>query len=460
MKKKEKSINIFRKIKSKVEYYIMSFGVPIAYSQLENNLAIPSQLVGDDLKSFGKGSRNNVRSVPTSSGAVGASSTLLFNLPVGGYDYIKSNSMYLKCSVRIEGAHANNTNAGRLNFNGISTVDLFDVGGASSLINRINVMVGGTSLSYSNYQHFRNAVMPHIVGYDFLSGDLRQLEYSSVDIPTGNTPNGAIDFTIDVAIPLWLPCFNSNQAFPSLLISTPITIEILTETIANAFALVETSINKYTVSDASLVYETITVSSEFKQALLQSKAGQMYNIKLNDWMSVGPTAPTGTMTYQIGCGLSSLRSVLWTEFLGNAYKYNGLTDYKISVNNLQVSVNNPDNDAVTFAEMNRALSRLNDYHISSVLGQVTNVANSGIRNTYTVSNFLGGASCDVFSDYGYDQTGSPASTVTLELTHAGGSNRKWQNTNQFDGAASLFVFLLHDSTLSVDVSSGVVMIRK
>lgn len=438
----------------------MSFGVPVSYAQLENTLAIPSQLVGDDLKSFGKGARNNVRSVPTSSGDVGASSTLLFNLPVGGYDYIKSNSMYLKCSIRVQGAHAANTNAGTINFNGNSAVNGYEVGGASSLINRVNVMIGGTSLSYSNYQHFRNAVMPHIVGYDFLSGDLRQLEYSSVDIPTGSTSGSAVDFTIDVAIPLWLPCFNSNQAFPALLISTPITVEVLTETIANAFSLVETSITSYTISYASLVYETITVSSEFKQALLQSKAGQMYNIKLNDWMSIGPTASTANMVYQIGCGLSSLRSVLWTEFLSNNYKYNALTDYKVYVNNLQVSVNNPDNDAVTFAEMNRALSRLNDYNVSSVLGPVANTANSGIRTTYTSNNFLGGASCDVFSDFGYDQTGVPASTVTLELVHGGGTARKWQNTDTHSTSASLFVFLLMDSTLSVDVSSGIVMVRR
>lgn len=438
----------------------MSFGIPIAYNQLEGSLAIPSQLVGDDLKSFGKGARNNVRSVPTSSGDVGASSTLLFNLPVGGYDYIKSNSMYLKCSIRLQGAHAANTNQGSINFNGNSSVNGYEVGGASSIINRINVLIGGTSLSYPNYQHFRNALMPHIVGYDFISGDLRQLEYATVDLNTGIVSGAAVDTTIDVAIPLWLPCFNSNQAFPALLISTPITVEILTETIANAFALVETTLSSFTVSNASLVYETITVSSEFKQALLQSKAGQMYSIKMNDWMSIGPTASQASMVYQIGCGLSSLRAVCWTEFLSNAYKFNGLSDYKVYVNNLQISVNNPDNDAVTFAEMNRALSRLNDYNISSVLGPVANTSASGIRSTYTSDNFLGGASCDVFSDFGYDQTGVPASTVTLELVHSGGTARKWQSTSTHSTNASLFVFLLHDSTLSVDVSSGVVMVRK
>lgn len=453
----------------------MSFGNPISYVQLENNLAIPSQLIGDDLKSFGKGARNNVRSVPTSSGTVGPSSTLLFNLPVGGYDYKKSNSMYLKADIAVTTTRLGNTTASTFKFAGsgqaVTANDMVDFGGASSVINRINVMIGGTSLSYPQYNHFRNAVLTHIVGADFLTTDLRQLEYSGVSVTSNSAVSGAVGVvdTISVAIPLWLPCFNSNQAFPSLLISTPITIEILTESVTSAFSADNATVTSYQIQNASLVYETITVSSEFKQALLSSKTNQMYNIKLNDWMSIGPVGSNTTLTYQIGCGLSSLRSVLWTEQLvadvANAgaaikkYDNNGLIDYKIYVNNLQISVNNPDNDAVTFAEMNRALSRLNDYNITSYLAANTNTAATGRRNSYCNFNFLGGASCDVFSDYGYDQTGVPASTVTLELNKGTPSAMKWQDATAV-GNANLYVFLLHDSTLSVDVSTGMVMIRK
>jgi hypothetical protein len=329
-------------------------------------------------------------------------------------------------------------------------------------------MVGGTSLNYPCYNHFRNAVMPHVIGQEYLQNDLRELEFAGVPLAGGSTPNATSSSTLSVAIPLWLPCFNSNQAFPALLISSPITIEILTETINNAFSATQTTVTNYTISNASLVYETITVSSEFKQALLQSKAGQMYNIKLNDWMCVGPTASTSRMTYQIGCGLSSLRSVLWTNqrvsdvsatiSTFKRYHFNGLSDYKIYVNNLLISANNPDCDAVAYAEMNRALSRLNDYNITSCIGTVANDG-GGIRNTYTLNNFLGGASCDVFSDYGYQETGIPASTVTLELIYSGATAAKWQVAEVHENS-NLYVFLLHDSTLSVDVSSGVVMVRK
>ena len=447
----------------------MSFGIPLSYAELQNNLAIPSQLVGDDLKNFSKGARSNVRSVPTSSGNIGAAASILFNLPTGGYDYIKDNSMYLKCDVTINSTHAANTNPSSLYFSGQSNAAAFHIGGASSLINRVNVLVGGTSLSYPNYNTFRNSVLPHIVGSQFISNDLRQLEYAGVALVGNASSGGGVANTISVAIPLFLPPFCSNQAFPALLMSTPITIEILTESVKNAFYSIECEVDSYTISSASLVYETITVSSEFKQALLQSKAGQMYNIKLNDWMSVGPTASQNPLIYQIGCGLSSLRSVLWTYQLSDdltatkdkpkKYVSNGLADYKVHVNNLQISVNQPDNDAVAYAEVNRALSKINDYNITSALNVDTNTNTSGLRNTYTTYNFLAGASCDIFSDYGYHETGIPASTVTLELNNTGATARKWQ-TAASHSAASVYIYMMHDSLLSVDVSSGVVMVRK
>ena len=452
----------------------MSFGIPLSYAELQNNLAIPSQMVGDELKSFSKSARSNVRSVPTSSGSVGAASNILFNIPTGGYDYIKSNSMYLKCDITINSLHSTNASASSTFFAGQSNSATTNLGGASSIINRINCLIGGTSLSYPNYQHFRNAVLPHVVSNQFISNDLRQLEYAGVALVGNSTASTAtvpstLSNVVSVAIPLFIPPFCSNQAFPSLLLQTPISIEILTENVKSAFYSIESEVTDYSVSSASLVYETITVSSEFKQALLQSKAGQMYNIKLNDWMSVGPTASQNPLIYQIGCGLSSLRSVLWTYQLaadltattGKPKKYasNGLTDYKVHVNNLQISVNNPDNDAVAYAELNRALSKINDYNITSSFNVETNTNTSGLRNTYTSHNFLAGASCDVFSDYGYDQTGIPASTVTLELTSSNPSARKWQANTAHD-SANLYVFMMHDSLLSVDVSSGVVMVRK
>ena len=88
-------------------------------------------IMGDDLKSF-SGAKNSIRSVPTMSGSsVGPSSSILFNIPTGGYSYIKPNSMYLrlKCVVT-QTAAATAVWA----FAGQSSDNNYDCGGASSLV--------------------------------------------------------------------------------------------------------------------------------------------------------------------------------------------------------------------------------------------------------------------------------------------------------------------------------------
>ena len=197
----------------------MSFGTPISYAQPHDNLSIPSQVIGDDLKSFGKGACSVVRVLPTSSGSnISPSSSALFTIPTGGYSYIKPNSFYLraKCAVTITGTTSVSWYfGGAASSQGITTTT--GTGGASSLINRINVQMGGTSLSYSNYSHFRNAVLPHCASKEYIETELRQLEYAGVTKLA--TTDVADSKDIFFSIPLWLPCFNSNQAFPALLLS-------------------------------------------------------------------------------------------------------------------------------------------------------------------------------------------------------------------------------------------------
>lgn len=442
----------------------MSFGIPLSYPELQNNLAIPSMMVGDDLKIF-KGARSSVRSIPTSSGVVGPSAQQQFSIPVGGLEYIKPNSVSLNTKVTITGKLASGQTVGSLLFSGYSTDLAGHCGGASSLINRVNVLMGATSQSYNNYNHMRNSVLPHVIGSEYITKDLREQEFAGVQIDTSNslTAGSAFSFVLNVSIPLFLPCFNSSQAFPALLMKSPITVDILTESVANAFRSVNNENLTYTLTDSVLVYEAISVSPEFKQALLQSKSGQMYTIKLNNCMSIGPTASQATMNYQIGAGLSSLRAVCWTEFYENRYTFNGLKNYRVFVDNLQISINNPNNSAIAYTELNRALSKLNDYNVTSALLNVNDAAagnKTAKRSDYTTHKFLGAASCDVFSDYGYASTGINSSTVTLFLEHANASTvADWQVADGHQNTATLYVFLLHDSTLSVDISSGEVMIR-
>ena len=441
----------------------MSFGFPVVYAQPES-LGVPSMIMGDDLKSF-SGAKNSIRSVPTMSGSsVGPSSSILFNIPTGGYSYIKPNSMYLrlKCVVTQTGA-ATATWA----FAGQSSDANYDCGGASSLINRINITVpGGSVVSYGNYNHWRNAILPHISSPGFVYNDLRVMEFAGVT--KVNTDTSAASTTVYVCIPLFVPIFSSNQAFPSLLLSgSGINIEFITESLNNAIHSV-TAVTAFSLSEISLVYETLDVSQSYKDAIMSAKANSFYNISVEDWASIGPVATTSAMSYQIGCGYSSLKSILFAEQLiitattdKKLYVYNGLNDIKLYVNNQIVSPPNLNEESYVFSETQRALGRINDITLSSMNAVVANTNANNLRSSYTTANFLAGISTSVFSDWGFSSSGVPASTITLELSHSGTADPvKWEDATAVYAAASLYVFMAYDSVYSVDLSNGTVMIRK
>lgn len=440
----------------------MASGIPILYAQPES-LSVPYSVLGDDLKSF-KGARSSVRSVPSSSGTVGANSTILFNLPTGGYSFIKSNSMYLRgtCTVTQVGTTATGWGfAGQ----GAATDESQNFGGASSLISRISVNLGGTQLSYGAYNTFRNALLPHVCSAEYFSTDLRQSEHSGVW--RLSTDNSALSKTCHFAIPLWLPPFCSSQHFPALLMNSPIALEFLTESVGKAIYAETAAVTDYTLSNLSLVYETIDISREFKEAMLASKAGGFYSMHMNDYLSVGPNSATQSMRMQIGAGFSSLKSICFTETPTapastdrKVYTSNGLIGYTIHADNFPVSVNSVDNEAVCFLECNRALQKINDSNVTSIIYSQANVAGSAKRSSYATNNFLAGASTQTIADYNYSSQGIECSSVVLELEHGTQDPAKWGEAGAFAATNSVITFLLHDSILSVNVSDGVVQVRK
>jgi hypothetical protein len=355
------------------------------------------------------------------------------------------------------------------NFAGQSGESDEDTGGASSLINRINItMPGGSVISYGNYNHWRNAIAPHFMTAGFMLTDLRIMECAGVTrVNTDATAGNTIAY---VSIPLFIPMFNSNQAFPALLLSgSGINIEFLTESVINAFYAVTNTVTNYALSEISLVYETLDVSQSYKDAILAAKANSFYNISISDWASIGPVATTAAMSYQIGCGYSSLKSILFTEqstvsatTTAKRYLYNGLNDIKIYVNNQIVSPPNLNEESYVFCEIQRALGRNNDSTLTSTLSsKPANAVGGSLRSSYSSYNFLAGVSTQVFSDWGFSSSGVPASTITLELSHSSTADPiKWEDATLAYGSASLFVFMAYDSVYSVDLSNGTLMIRK
>jgi hypothetical protein len=439
-------------------------GVPINYADLPS-LSVPSQLLGEDLKSFGKGARSIIRTVPSSSGSVGPSSSMLFNLPQDSLGFIKPNSMSLTFRLTLAvatGGTVGSAFAGSNVAPALATVS-HGGGGASSLISRANIQIGGQTLSYAQYNHYRNAVLPHVLSKEYFENDLRQLEYAGVTKALAV----AGDLVLFCTVPLWLPIFNSKSAFPQLLVNSPITIELVTTSIIEAFTAVVTAATNFTIDNASLSYESIVVPYSYKEALLASKAGKSYNMHINDWMAIGPQNMSGSARYNIGAGLSSLKSILFTSQLQadqvatgvKKYVSNGLLQCSFYVNNQQVSPAGLTDDAQIYDEMQRALGVTYDSNATSNMLSVANATTKGLRNTYTTHNFLAGCSTQVFNDWGYASTGIPADQVSVEVVAGTPSAYQFQEATAVANA-SLYVFMLHDSTLSIDVSTGQCMLRK
>jgi hypothetical protein len=188
---------------------------------------------------------------------------------------------------------------------------------------------------------------------------------------------------------------------------------------------------------------------------------------INDWMAIGPQNMSGSARYNIGAGLSSLKSILFTSQLQadqvatgvKKYVSNGLLQCSFYVNNQQVSPAGLTDDAQIYDEMQRALGVTYDSNATSNMLSVVNATAKGLRNTYTSHNFLAGCSTQVFNDWGYASTGIPADQVSVEVVAGTPSAYQFQEATGVANA-SLYVFLLHDSTLSIDVSTGQCMLRK
>lgn len=441
---------------------------PFSYPTLQNQpeLSIPSSFMSADQRRF-SGATTSIKSIPSSSGSCGPSSTILFNIAANkSSGYIRSGSVYLRCKIAVTQASLGG-NSYRFAGGSATAADetIIGFGSASALLDRVVVSASGTQISIiNNYNHFRNLMCVHSTSPDFLTKDLMQMEFNGQN--KLNTASPSTDSPLYVTIPLLAPVFNSSESLPLFMLSGPISVEITTATINNAFTTLVANVTDYVISEAQLVYESINVSDEFKNAMVTklSGSGGVYNMHLDDVYSL-TVGSVQTMDYNVGLSLSSLKAVLFSEILNASlngqinleknYISNGLTDVKVYLDNQLVNNVLIDNDAVAFTEMNRALSRIYDHNISSSITQLANVSGGNIRSNYNSQTFLGGVSTSVISDYGFTSSGTACSQLTLHLEHNAVDVNRWQNSGAFNAAAQTLVFCLYDSIVSIDVMGGV-----
>jgi hypothetical protein len=479
-------------------------------------MAIPHALVGDDIKQF-KGARNVIKYLPSASGStVGPNSSLLFTIPAEPYGYIKPNSMYLRGTVSIIGdtghrgltnsagttaavgdattsyvSFAGNTFTPTTATNAAAFNGFHGTGGASSVFNRITVTLpGGCAMSYNQQQHYRNAVSPHTLDAAYFN-DLRVMESAGCTFPLEPTAKtGAAVYVvpavtataikeINFCSPVDVPLFNADAAFPMLLCSQGITMEIVTSSLSDAIYLRDgtltggnatarlASVSSFAISNLALVYEVIQVTPEFKNALVASKAGSPYVIHVDDRMVIGPIGGgSATTRVNVGVGLSSLKSVLFAEALigtgdvkaAKVYPVNGLTAYNIYRDGQQISIPNTTSEDICFMEMQRAIGRVNDSQTSSMIQAVTTSQALGVRSTYSEGGFLLGCSFQCIDDWSFSARGAGCDQLAVEVIKGTIDGPKWGSTTAA-AASNLYIFCMYDSVVVI-LGDGTCQVRK
>ena len=450
-------------------------------SQASNNPEIPHAYMGDALRHF-PGASSSLRYIPTSSGSnITQSSSALFMLPQELRSFIRPGSMYLKGTVTITGANANAgfawafagqklTVGGADALNVVTTVQGGN-GSANSLFNRWTASFGGLSMSYSNTNQFSSCVVPHASSRDYLEGDCRQSELRGFH-KIGAAADVATNRTATFCVPVPLPCFNAEQAFPMLLLNGGIQIEVQTETVnAAIYAYNAAHATGFGLSGLTLCYELTTVSEDFKRALIAAKASSGgYLLHQNDVTSIGPqsVAAGASTRLSLGVSLSSLRGGVFSmqpiasvSAVANS-KYwftNSLSTYTVSVNGQIVTLSNINDDTVMYMELQRALGRIGDITVNSALENLVNTSTTNLRNNYTISQFAAGFSTASYDGWEATSCGIPCDNIALDLTLTATSNSNLFQATITSVDSSLYLWLFHDSVL-VFGPDGMVTLRK
>jgi hypothetical protein len=335
-----------------------------------------------------------------------------------------------------------------------ATAGTANVGSWAQAISRLTISAGSNVLEQiNNYNAFHESILLHTSGNYGLQ-DMQLLEggqysdsaYSADTWKVANgTAAGANPAGIKsawVTIPLFAGVFNAqdNKDFPLGLLQGG--IQIVADLASDAMTFTATDCAPtLKISNASLSYEAVQVSSEYMNALRGelAQSGQLFQMPFVSAlvMNVGASA---VLDVVYGVGLASVKAVLFTNKdtavitapkLSLANSSNNLRIYadgKLQ-NNFQVS------DVTTFyAELNRALGNM-----------ASRTSTSGVLDMYSKyasSYFYGGLSFNKFNEGGLTMTGSSCSQIQFHLERT------------LTNAGQTYILIFYDAILTASPMSG------
>jgi hypothetical protein len=452
----------------------MSFyAVPSTYNSLLGAEDVPATMLpSTQAKMIPCASQ--LKSVRTQSASLTPGALALWQIQTGaGTGYLKAGSLYLRGTLTLTVSAA----AGTWRFSGprqgfVGEGQGLNTGthSASALISRLTVSNGAQQLSQlTNYNVWHDLLLTHATSADYAKNDSLQYEFTGV---TRGVANPATDNerTINFAIPLMSPLFNGQQSIPLFLLNSPLSVELLFNSIADAFVADTITVSNYVISNAEICYEEIAVSPELKQSIMNRlQGGAMWKQYMDSVYSI-QTAALQNDSYNIGVGVTSCKGVIGVDRNPSAIGVGFTGDFMLNgFNNVQIRydgklINNYDitTDASAFAELNRALHSMYDSNITSCLSNdASAAAGNNPWSDYVVSKFAWGVSSQAVNDSTVGFSGSPVQMITVQHYNATAANAAaFPYVNEaFVAARQRVYFVLYDEMLTIDANGVCSLIR-
>ena len=457
----------------------MSFySVPNAYSALLGSEDIPSCMLPSSQSKMIP-CTSVLKSVRTQSANLSAGAMALWQINTGsGTGYIKPSSLYLRGKLTLT------MPVGTLGWRfsgpkqGIAVADARGEGGnkgifsASALISRMTVSNGSQQLSQlTNYNAWHDLLLAHGASSDYVVNDATVYEFTGVTRLVTAAGALANEVTINFAIPIISPVFNSQQAIPLFLLNSPLSVEILFNSIADSFVSVAGTVTSYVIDNAEIVYEEIQVSPELKASIMSKlQGGAVWKQYLDSVYSI-QTSPTSGLSYNVGVGLSSCKAVLGVDrqtvtagtFGTGDFMLNGFSNVRVLYDGKLINNFDLNNDVSVYAELNRTIHSMFDSNVTSCLNKDPDTGMGSIPWTdFCISKFAWGISSQAVNDMTIGFSGQPVQMINIQhfnTTVANDANFPYVNDTHNTVNRNRIYFVLYDELLTIDANGICSLLR-
>lgn len=456
----------------------MSNLIGITQTHSPNNIGVdgvvPYSLITNKLPSAIPSS-HTLRSVQASNGSTSFPQTMIqFQIP--NLAYLKRNSLLFRFNI------ASTTNPGGTavswSFNNATN-------SAQAVIKNIRVLLGNTVVeNIINYGTYSTIHQAHATNKDHLTSTLNIMEGAMMDgsgitntnVPTNLAPQGysAFAFLAPYEFVCQLQIGLTNNTVPLWLLNQPLTIQIDTAPVNEVCVSLQGApsapIASYTITNATLLYETVDIPSEVKNEIVQHmrETGEMYSMECDTVLATNTSTTIGEgLNYNFAVNLGSVDSVIYTtipistftapQFGIQSWKKLQYAEANVAdaspkkqclidgmlVNNYSIST-----PAQIYTEFRRCLSQYN-INVSSI-GALQNRISNTTTNSYLARFFAGGF--NLRKDLGSETTltGSKVNIVQLNFE---------PSTTATNIAVNYFIYVLFNQKIMID-SQGNVMVAK